>query len=61
MQVAIKVESCKESDFTAALYGRGEIKRLFWVVNKTATGTYGENGTPQSRGTSTFPFGSLSL
>lgn len=22
-----------------ALYGRGEIKRLFWVVNKTATGT----------------------
>lgn len=21
------------------LYGRGEIKRLFWVVNKTATGT----------------------
>lgn len=39
MQEAINVESCKESGFTAALYGRGEIKRLFWVVNKTATGT----------------------
>lgn len=39
MQEAVKVCARKESGFTGALYGRGEIKRLFWVVNKPATGT----------------------